>query len=82
MQSRFRRIALTMVSVSVGGYLAGTGGCLSFAGERLLETIDFCFIIDCTDGAGGLLQPCISRQNDQQNEGLLFQDCPDQNQGP
>ncbi len=71
MQSRIRRIALTIVSMSVGGYLAATGGCLSFAGERLLDAIDLCLIIDCTDGAGGLLQPCLT-------DSPLFVDCPDQ----
>lgn len=71
MRSRIRRIGLTIVSIAVGGYVTATGGCLSFAGERLLDTVDFCFIIDCTDGASGLLQPCLTGSP-------LFEDCPDQ----
>ncbi len=71
MRSRIRRTALTIASVAVGGYLMGTGGCLSFLGEEAFRTIDFCFVIDCTDGAGGLLQPCLT-------ETPLFADCPDQ----
>ena len=78
MKSRMRRFALTMASVAMGGYLTATGGCLSYLGEQALTTLDFCFVIDCTDGLSGLLQPCLSRQNDLFNEDVLFLDCPNQ----
>lgn len=74
MQSRFRRMALTFVSVAMGGYLMATGGCLSFFGERGLQIVDFCFVIDCTDGLSGVLQPC----NPDDPERNLFVDCPDE----
>ena len=77
MQSRFRRISLTFASLALGGYLTATGGCLSFIGESVVGAIDVCFIIDCTDGLSGLIQPCISSQGDQLGADALFLDCPD-----
>ena len=78
MKSRLRRFALTIASVAMGGYLTATGGCLSYLGEQALTTLDFCFVIDCTDGLSGLLQPCST---DGTIDPTLFRDCPNQ-QGP
>lgn len=76
MRSRTRRTALTIASIAVGGYVMGTGGCLSFLGEEAFRTLDLCFIFDCTDAASGLLQPCLNQDPTSTRDDLLFIDCP------
>jgi len=69
----------TGVLCAGGALVCGQGGV-----QRTLSTLDFCFLLDCQNGAfGGLLDPCgqggLLVANDQGNvqelDSLLL-DCP------
>lgn len=60
-RSQFRR-KLTVIGLllSTGVLFAGSAvNCASFGLESTLSTLDFCFLLDCQNGAfGGLVDPC------------------------
>ena len=71
--------------VSAGIIYGGSGiACASYGAEAALSSIDFCFLLDCQNGAfGGLIDPCnpggfvLGRDEGLVQEGgpVLF-DCP------
>lgn len=85
-RARWRRKAAVMgllVGTSVL-FASGALNCTSYAVQQTLSTLDFCFLLDCQNGAfGGLLDPCgqggLLIGNDlgsvQELESLLV-DCP------
>ena len=61
MGRRRLRIKAAVAVILAGGmvFMTNGAGCVSFASEAALGTVDFCFLFDCVDGAiGGLLKPC------------------------
>ncbi len=65
-------------------FASGALTCASYGAQQALSTLDFCFLLDCQNGAfGGLLDPCgqggLLVANDQGNvqelDSLLL-DCP------
>ncbi len=72
MRSRYRRIAVAASLIGGSGFLlAGPStGCISYAGDSLLEATNFCFIFDCQNGIlGGTIDPCAG-------DNPRFADCP------
>ena len=81
MKRRWRQKMMVAGLIGSGGFLFGAQGtsCLSFTGESVLSSADFCFIFDCQNGIlFGTIQPC-SRQTDANGDDIppLFVDCPD-----
>lgn len=82
MRSRKNRWIAGAVGVLAAGMLYQTA-CMSFGGNQLLRTVDFCFLFDCQNGAfGGLFDWCPD-QTDTTSSGTdavqstnLFVDCP------
>jgi len=66
--------------VASGGFLFAfqSTSCLSFAGESLLSSGDFCFIFDCQNGIlGGTIDPCFQTLDADGNAiPPVFVDCP------
>ena len=82
MRSTFRRWAVGVAAVATMGAAYQTG-CMSFGGDQLLSTIDFCFVFDCQNGIlGGVIDPCAgntatsSSSDENTPSGNLFIDCP------
>jgi hypothetical protein len=85
MRSTFRRWAVGVAATATMGVAYQTG-CMSFAGDQFLATVDFCFVFDCQNGIlGGVFDPCSGtnpRSNptgsvdDDTVSGNLFIDCP------
>lgn len=73
MQAYRRRLAIVLVLVLSGATLfQGASGCATFTGQGLLSAVNFCFLLDCSGGAG-LLRPC---GNPTTSVDDLLQDCP------
>ena len=85
MRSLRRRWILGAAAALSFGALYQTA-CMSFAGNEVIRSIDFCFLFDCQNGAlGGLIDPCPNvvtndTGNSQVITGLgsafIFTDCP------
>lgn len=74
-----RKLAFASLIAGGGFLFAGQStSCISFAGESLLTSGNFCFIFDCQSGIlGGTIDPCS--QSTDANGDLqppLFVDCP------
>ena len=80
MQRRFRRKLMLAGLLTSGGFLFGaqSTSCLSFTGESVLSSANFCFIFDCQNGIlGGTIDPCSETRD--ANGNLIpptFLDCP------
>jgi hypothetical protein len=58
MRSSFRRWVVGVAAAATMG-IAYQTACMSFGGDQLLSTIDFCFVFDCQNGIlGGVIDPC------------------------
>ncbi|MCH7719411.1 MAG: hypothetical protein IH988_00275 [Planctomycetes bacterium] len=85
-RARWRRKTAVMSLLVGTGVLFASGAlnCASFGVQQTLSTLDFCFLLDCQNGAfGGLLDPCgqggLLIDNDQGSEQelqSLLVDCP------
>ncbi len=86
----WKRARIKVAILGCSGILAaGDLGCFSFGANQGLSSIDFCFLLNCNDGAiGGLIDFC-SQTNftsfvgdntnpNNQNGGLFLSDCPEQ----
>lgn len=82
---RWRKTAVMGMLVGTGVLCAsGALNCASLGIQSTLSTLDFCFLLDCQNGAfGGLLDPCgfggVLIDNDQgsvQFGSSLLIDCP------
>lgn len=56
-------------------------GCMSFAGDQLQRSVNFCFLFDCQNGAfGGLINFCPNNATSDANvasgNANTFIDCP------
>ena len=81
MKRRWRQKMMVAGLIGGGGFLFGgqSTSCLSFTGESVLSSANFCFIFDCQNGIlGGTIAPC-SRSTDANGDAIppLFIDCPD-----
>ncbi|MCH8148770.1 MAG: hypothetical protein IH987_12360 [Planctomycetes bacterium] len=81
MQRRFRRKLMLAGLLTSGGFLFGgqVTSCLTFTGQSVMTSADFCFIFDCQNGIlGGTVQPCSETTN-VAGDGVIpptFLDCP------
>ncbi|MFQ5592481.1 MAG: hypothetical protein ACE5HE_15090 [Phycisphaerae bacterium] len=59
-----RRTTKAVSLALAGGFLlAGIGTtCTSFTGTAALDAVDFCFIFDCQNALGGIVDPCVQFQ--------------------
>lgn len=57
LRSRWFVLASMLTSGAVV-YQIGTAGCAQFAGTHALQSVDFCWIFDCSGFGGGLIDPC------------------------
>ena len=87
MRLSLRRITITAGLVAGGGFLMAAGPgttCASYSAESALVTVDPCFIFNCQDALGGVLNPCtqaVDPITGQVTRPPLFLACPD-DQGP
>lgn len=83
MKRRWRQKMMLAGLLGGGGFLFGgqSTSCLSFTGETVLTSADFCFIFDCQNGIlGGTIDPC-SQTTDINGDPIppTFLDCPNRN---
>jgi len=74
MHARRTKAALLLVLVlSSGTLFQGASGCVTFTGQGLLSSFDFCYLLDCQNLLFGLLRPCNDPTT---SEDDVLQDCP------